>query len=300
MALRSFPAFAFTLLLAPGLPLQAQTSLMIEAYPGSEERQSERVTEAFGRSARITGFSDGRLSVAPFEGRVTLMRLRNPSGRSGFEILHNYRTALEERGFELEWECSGRTQCGTISDGGWRQHNGMNMGAGGTIEYFTGQMMHEGALTFVSVAFEPANHYIQILESEPMEEGLIRVLDADEMASALETEGRLAIDNIHFAFGSAELLPESDEALTQVAQLLADRPGVALYVVGHTDSIGGFEANMALSQRRAAAVVTALEQQFSIASGRAVPAGVGPLAPLASNASDAGRALNRRVEIVLR
>jgi outer membrane protein OmpA-like peptidoglycan-associated protein len=70
--------------------------------------------------------------------------------------------------------------------------------------------------------------------------------------------------------------------------------------VGHTDSVGSLEANLALSRARAEAVVTALQARFGVAAGRAVPAGVGPLAPVASNATDAGRALNRRVEVVAR
>ncbi|MEQ9350356.1 MAG: OmpA family protein, partial [Alphaproteobacteria bacterium] len=109
-----------------------------------------------------------------------------------------------------------------------------------------------------------------------------------------------AVDGIFFDTGSAALRPESGDALAAVAQLLADRPSLALHVVGHTDSVGEFDDNLDLSRRRAAAVVAALVEGFAIDPARLTANGVGALAPVASNRSPAGRALNRRVELVER
>jgi outer membrane protein OmpA-like peptidoglycan-associated protein len=69
-------------------------------------------------------------------------------------------------------------------------------------------------------------------------------------------------------------------------------------VVGHTDNVGQLPANLDLSHRRADAVVKILSTKYSIAASRLDAQGVGPLAPVASNDSDAGRAKNRRVELV--
>jgi outer membrane protein OmpA-like peptidoglycan-associated protein len=75
---------------------------------------------------------------------------------------------------------------------------------------------------------------------------------------------------------------------------------IRLAVVGHTDSTGAFEHNLELSQARAQAIVAALlKEPYNIASTRLVSVGVGPIAPVASNLSDEGRALNRRVTFVL-
>ncbi|MBU4531458.1 MAG: OmpA family protein [Hoeflea sp.] len=297
----------FALLVATGLsalvtPVAAQDNLtlVIEPYAGSEERVRERVTEAYGRTARILGFEDGKVLDERFEGRVLLMRFRNPKDRSTFEIATNYRQALEARGFTVEWQCETRALCGNGSDGGWVKRNGMNLGIGRDIDYFTGQMPYEGGTVFVSVGVERSNHYVQVLQSDAMETGQVRVLDAEAMASSLDAQGKITVENIYFDFGKADLLPESDEAIAEIARLLSDRAEIGLYVVGHTDSIGGFEANLSLARERAASVVSALESRHGVAAGRAVPAGVGPLAPVASNATEAGRALNRRVEIVLR
>ncbi len=77
-------------------------------------------------------------------------------------------------------------------------------------------------------------------------------------------------------------------------------PKLNLLVVGHTDKQGGFEHNKALSQQRAASVTAALTRDYSIDAGRLTPAGVGYLAPLATNDTEQGRAKNRRVELVKR
>ncbi|RGP35212.1 OmpA family protein [Pseudotabrizicola alkalilacus] len=291
---------ALTLPLAAQEPLPGALTLAIEPYAGSVERDRERLTQEFGRSARIVGFDDGKVLAEPFEGRVLLMRFRNPKDRSALEIMTNYRQALEARGLTVDWHCSARTLCGNAADGGWVSRNGMNLGIGRDIEYVTGQMPYEGGTVFVSVGVERANHYVQVLQTTDMETGQVRVLDAEAMASSLEQQGRITVENIYFDFGKAELLPDSDAALAEIARLLSDRAEIGVYVVGHTDSIGGFEANITLSRARAGAVVAALESRHAVEAGRAVPAGVGPLAPVASNATDAGRALNRRVEIVLR
>ena len=71
-----------------------------------------------------------------------------------------------------------------------------------------------------------------------------------------------------------------------------------LYVVGHTDNAGSLAQNVDLSKRRAQAVVTALTTRHQVAPARLHADGVGPLAPVAGNDDEAGRAKNRRVELV--
>jgi len=69
-------------------------------------------------------------------------------------------------------------------------------------------------------------------------------------------------------------------------------------VVGHTDNVGGVEMNVKLSQDRAAAVMNALVGELGIAPDRLRAWGCGQFAPVASNGAEAGRAKNRRVELV--
>ena len=96
----------------------------------------------------------------------------------------------------------------------------------------------------------------------------------------------------------ADVKPESTPTLQEIANLLKKDSKLNLYVVGHTDMTGGFDHNMDLSRRRSAAVVKELTTKFGINSSRLTSDGVGPLAPVATNETDDGRKLNRRVELV--
>ena len=71
-----------------------------------------------------------------------------------------------------------------------------------------------------------------------------------------------------------------------------------LHVIGHTDNVGTVAANLALSKQRADAVVAALVTKYHIPAAKLQAAGVGPLAPVATNRTEDGRAKNRRVELV--
>ena len=77
-------------------------------------------------------------------------------------------------------------------------------------------------------------------------------------------------------------------------------PELKVFVVGHTDMTGTLEHNLDLSKRRAAEVVRLLTTDHRIASTRLDAHGVGPLTPVSTNANEAGRQLNRRVELVAR
>lgn len=115
---------------------------------------------------------------------------------------------------------------------------------------------------------------------------------------ALEETGRVAIHDIHFATGKADILPESSETIGGVAKLLQDHPDLKLLIEGHTDNTGSFDKNMQLSKDRAAAVKTYLMAEFNIDEGRLETMGMGQSRPTESNDTDEGRTENRRVEIV--
>jgi OOP family OmpA-OmpF porin len=80
--------------------------------------------------------------------------------------------------------------------------------------------------------------------------------------------------------------------------MLKQNPGMKVYVVGHTDNVGTLASNLDLSKRRAASVVQSLTTQYGVSAAQLQSFGDGPHAPVASNHSEDGRALNRRVELV--
>ncbi|MEZ4415915.1 MAG: OmpA family protein [Gemmatimonadota bacterium] len=141
-------------------------------------------------------------------------------------------------------------------------------------------------------------YMVEELTVAAMEEGTVS-LDLERMRSEIAETGKIAIYDIHFATGSAAIEPESAAALAVIATYLSDAPG-DFYVVGHTDDTGTLEGNLRLSAERAAAVREALVRDHGVSASRLETRGVGPLAPVSTNTGEAGRALNRRVEIVQR
>ncbi len=118
------------------------------------------------------------------------------------------------------------------------------------------------------------------------------------LESALTKSKRIRIYGIHFDFNSATVRPESGPVIREIADALSHNPAWKLTIEGHTDNVGGDAYNLDLSKRRAAAVKAILVAQYHIASARLSTAGYGATRPVATNATDAGRALNRRVELV--
>ncbi|MGH7621994.1 MAG: OmpA family protein, partial [Gemmatimonadaceae bacterium] len=108
---------------------------------------------------------------------------------------------------------------------------------------------------------------------------------------------RAEVHGIYFAFGSATLVRESDDALTAVSDLLRANPSWIVTIEGNTDSIGSKASNLDLSKRRAAAVRDALVARFHIVPGRLSATGFGDARPVAPNTTIEGRARNRRVEL---
>ena len=103
---------------------------------------------------------------------------------------------------------------------------------------------------------------------------------------------------IYFDTGKADVKPESNAVLDENAKLLQQYSTLKLHVVGHPDNAGSLASNMDLSRRRADAVSKVLSIEYRIEGSRLTAQGVGPLAPVASNDSEEGRAKNRRVELV--
>lgn len=115
---------------------------------------------------------------------------------------------------------------------------------------------------------------------------------ADEIGAILEAQ------SIQFRPGSADISPESRGVIAAIADVLRSCPGAQLEVAGHTDSQGREETNLALSTKRAEAVKAALEaQDLPLIIFRA--RGYGAEYPVAENESEAGRRLNRRIELTL-
>ncbi|MFZ0449132.1 MAG: OmpA family protein [Desulfatiglandaceae bacterium] len=154
-----------------------------------------------------------------------------------------------------------------------------------------------GKITWIYVDARTGGEYeLTIVERKSMVQEVFA--DAKSLARDIRTTGHASVYGIYFDFNSAKVKPKSEKAINEIAKLLKGDLSLKLYVVGHTDNVGKIAYNMKLSQTRAEAVVKALATKYRVAQNRLNPYGVGPLAPVASNETEEGRALNRRVELV--
>jgi outer membrane protein OmpA-like peptidoglycan-associated protein len=105
-------------------------------------------------------------------------------------------------------------------------------------------------------------------------------------------------DRLRFASNSADLLPESQDQLRNVAKILAVYPNVSVKIGGYTDNVGDAAANKRLSKERAANVRSALIKA-GVASDRLTSEGYGDAHPIADNSTEQGRAQNRRISVLV-
>lgn len=269
----------------------------------------------FGGSV-ITGyvvkdFDATRMQAAPFkdgkatderkpEGRVTRIAYRTDPGPSILEVSRNFENQLDKAGFEKLIACD-TNACGGIpfSEAVDKLNIPMMWVDGFNFRYVLGKKTDGGTETYAAVLTSEnnGNIYTQLVVAVvgAMEN---KMVDAAAMAKGLGEKGHIALYGIHFDTNKATLKPESKPTLDEMAKLLGGQPGLKVFIVGHTDSQGSYEHNMTLSRQRAEAVAAALIRSYKIARERLYTAGIGYLAPIGSNATEDGRALNRRVELV--
>jgi outer membrane protein OmpA-like peptidoglycan-associated protein len=268
------------------------------------------------------------------EGTHTRIVYLVPAERSTLEVLRNYQDEIKSKGGQVLFECKG-AECGGSPERS-RSGGGGNMSlamylypherpmdaqspAGGCVQglrisdqrFIAAQLPQSSAHVSVhTYAVEESNRnspcsglngrtvvVVDIIEAKDREKKMVTV-DAGEMARSIDTTGRVALYGIYFDFNKADVKPESDATLQQIAALMKQNAALSLLVVGHTDNVGSFSFNKDLSERRAIAVVAALTTRFSVGKDRLTPVGVSFASPVAPNKTDDGRAKNRRVELV--
>ncbi len=326
----------FSLIVLLLLPAVAINALAQEQdSPGTADHPLvSRYTGSFIDGQQVLNFDSYTLPVGPvvynaqsrqrvptekisLEGKITRTLYRGPKERSTLEILRNYQSALESAGFKTLYTCAGKDDCGHLFH--WvlykeREQRILSTETSGgafdipqKLRYLAvkgtvgDRTVHVSVLVAYDAGFGKLSKQpvtlVEVIESEAMDTGMVTI-DAEAMAKGIDATGHIAIYGVYFDTNSAEIKAESSPTLTEIAKLLTDRPSLKLLVVGHTDNQGDFDYNMGLSGRRAEAVARALSDQHGIDGGRLRSAGVGFLAPVASNDTAAGREKNRRVELV--
>jgi len=221
-------------------------------------------------------FKTGPDTAETVEGRKTMAYYVNEGATlpSGLQVTRNYVAAAQ---------AIGGAEVYAYEDGGY--------------EYSVIRVTSEDKDVWLEVYGANNGMYtVQMIERQLMKQDV--VANAAAMAGSIKQTGRVAVYGIYFDTNKADLKPSSEPALAEIVTMLQADPALKLFVVGHTDTVGQFAHNVRLSQERATAVVNALVAKHGIDATRLIPFGCGPTVPVASNASEDGRAKNRRVELV--
>lgn len=306
---------------------------IIPSFLASLVRKSSAITTVISTKSNFPLGSDIDYNTAAFkkaetvEGELTRIVYLSPAGKSPVEVFRNYEQALKAAGLKVKFTCA-PPKCGDLNGhwmggparrqivypegyfnapdgsliGNWKDViSGLDgFGIYGTLSS-GGRDVH--IVVYSAVAGKPESNatatVVDIAEPKAMQTGQITV-DANAMSKGLANEGKIAIYGLYFDTGKAAIKPESKTQLDQMAKLLTDQPGLNVFIVGHTDNVGSFEANLTLSKQRAEAVRDTLFTTYRISAARITPFGVASVSPMASNKDETGRSKNRRVELVSR
>ncbi len=254
------------------------------------------------------------------EGKLTRLWYEAPGTTTSTELYRNYVNELTASGFTTLYDSTGDSQAKRwnnflapfSSQGDDAIKNNRSeyiFYAARTLSIRTGTFQKDNVYVRVITidwgaddrtykAKQGAYAAIDVVETKAMKQNMV-VVSASEMSSAIANTGKIAIYGILFDTGKADVKSESKPSLDQIALFLKNDPAARLHVVGHTDSVGGLESNMALSKRRSEAIISVLARDHAVSPARLIANGVAHLAPVASNATEEGKAKNRRVELVL-
>ena len=260
--------------------------------------------------AMLGGKSEGERD--PFEvtheGAVTRIQYAAPAGTSALQILRGFEQKLLEDDFETRFSCTNKDHnrtdwCGPANSpaGVWTGVRGYDY-SHEELRAFYAVRENENGATYIQVSAAQSRHEFVFVSAVVVEnkEFVNKVIDAETIKNELSAQGKMAFYDILFETGSAALKTSSDETLQIISSVIAASPDLQIIVVGHTDNEGALDFNIDLSRARAQAVQDRLVSNFGVAADNISAAGVAFLAPVTTNATIEGRALNRRVEIVVR
>ncbi|GLK75561.1 OmpA/MotB domain-containing protein [Methylopila jiangsuensis] len=268
---------------------------------------TKRITGADIRAAGGRRLSDANaIKVA---GKAFRLKYSGPKGRSALEVARNLQDGLKAKGFEILFQCRA-AECSDLNGGElyFALNDESPMGRG-DIRSGVPDVLYASAVlrrpegdvyagVYVGQFGDTPETLVDVVETRPMEAEKIVFVDASAMQQAIEADGRVALYGVLFDFDKATLRSDAKPTMDEIGKLLTANPALKVVVAGHTDADGAFDYNVDLSKRRAASVVATLVKRYGVAPARLKSFGVGMASPVATNDTDAGRAKNRRVELV--
>ena len=283
--------------------------------PPSARLTAERDTAPDIYAAPVSVFKDNEVQTLRIEGDVKRSAWRiEIAGATPLQILRPLRRELEAEGYTILLDCDA-SSCGGFD---FRfaietlpaPNMYVDIRSYQFITALKGTTSAPENVVTILTSTETSSAYVQIIQADaplsdrgastPRQAAVASgAPDANGLAQGLLDRGHVVLSALEFDSGTSSLGNKTFAALENLAAFLKAQPEVQVVLVGHTDSVGLLEPNIALSRSRAESVRQRLINQYGVPEDRIDAHGMGYLAPIATNLTAQGREANRRVEAVL-
>lgn len=307
---------------ALGLGVAGPLAALDLSLPSGASLSREVRRDAAAYQVPTAGFSDGRIPAIEAEGVFVQQAWRmDAPGLTSLQLQQPLRRQIVAAGYELLLDCSAR-DCGGFD---FRFNTDVLPAPDMFVDLMDYRFLSArksgegGAQDFVSVLVSrvSGSGYIQIIrlaqsadavatlnvtaDAGPVVQTPVRPVAAPSgaLAEVLVSRGFVVLSDLDFETGTVSLGKGPHATLEALAAFLREDSTRRVALVGHTDTVGSLENNIALSRRRAAAVLERLVEAYDIPRTQLEAEGMGYLSPAASNLTAEGREANRRVEAVL-
>ena len=256
-------------------------------HPAVKRYPAEFITEFVEREFEAVEIPVGPSRCQHVEGKYLAAWYQIPEKVSCTQVMRNYDNAFKASKLT--------TYTGTAVPETCKEVPGLDPSTVESWETAVGKGPR-GGKTWIHVGCTPPWVLTMVVDVAEMEQKV--EIDADYLAGEIEKTGRVSVYGINFATGKADITPDSAKVLGEIGNLLARKPDWRLRIEGHTDNVGNAKSNQDLSDRRAQAVKAWLTSKQGVKPERLETKGFGDTKPVADNQTEAGRAKNRRVELV--
>tara|TARA_R110002012_G_scaffold5711_5_gene26569 strand:+ start:39792 stop:40727 length:936 start_codon:yes stop_codon:yes gene_type:complete len=283
--------------------------------PPSARLTAERDTAPDIYAAPVSVFKDNEVQTIRIEGDVKRSAWRiEIAAATPLQILRPLRRELEAEGYTILLDCDAPSCGGFDFRFAIETLPAPNMYVDiRSYQFITalkGTTSAPENVVTILTSTETSSAYVQIIQADvplsdrgastPRQAAVAAGMpDANGLAQGLLDRGHVVLSALEFDSGTSSLGNKTFAALENLAAFLKAQPEVQVVLVGHTDSVGLLEPNMALSRSRAESVRQRLIKQYGVPEDRIDAHGMGYLAPIATNLTAQGREANRRVEAVL-
>lgn len=285
-----------------------------------------RVSETTGQTADsyrlpVGPFANGGVATETVEGSVTATAYQiDAKDLSTLQILVPIRDQIAAAGYEVRFECAD-VACGGydfrfatrviaepamhVDLADFRFLSATRKGPSGpeAISLLVSRSALKGFVQVIEVsasagpAVPPPTSAAAVGPALP--EVAVPSVDAGALGAALGSKGSVVLEDVVFESGASVLGVQDIASLRELADWLKADPSRVVVLVGHTDASGGLATNVVLGAKRADAIRGRLVGLLGVPKAQVSAEGAGYLAPRASNLTEEGRRLNRRVEVVL-